>query len=381
MASAALLLLIACANVTNLLLARASLRQREAAVRVVLGATRGRVLRQLMVESLLLSLAGAVAAMIVATVSLSALTAALPPALAGVAPPRIDARVLGFTLLLAMATSVLFGVWPAIAASRPNLSDAMKLGAGGTPRRGTGARGVLVVAEMSVTLMLLIGAGLMLPVRTLFQVDTGMRTDHIVTGRLTFARAKYPMKTAAAFLASAVGRLSTMPGIEGAAAVSALPMEGAGGIALMVAPDDAPDDETRTSGGLYLMATPGFFKTMGVALRGEDLPAFADTTNPVAVINASMAKQLWPHQDPIGKRMRIGPGRRTVIGVVADMRYKGLDKPATNQMYWPMAEAPQPYASVVVRSSAIGRDGVARSRRRQRHRPIQPVARLARWTT
>ncbi len=360
MASAGLLLLIACANVTNLLLARGSLRRRELAVRVVLGATRRRVFRQLIVENLLLSFAAGAVAIVVARLSLGVLSAALPPALAGVAPPEMDLRVLGFTLLLATVTSLVFGIWPAMGASRPNLGDAMKFGAGATRRRGAGARGALVVAEVSIALMLLIGAGLMLQsLHTLLQVETGMRAEGVVTGRLTLAEAKYPQPAdRAALLNAIVTRLSGTPGITAAAAVSALPMEGAGGIALMIAPEEAPDDEARSAAGAFLMATPGFFKVMGATLRGEDLPSSAappplrgqtDTSERVVVVNQTLARKLWPGQYAVGRHLMMGSDRRTVIGVVADIRNKRLDTAATQQLYLPMAEQAQGYASIVVR--------------------------------
>jgi predicted permease len=352
MGSATLLLLIACANVTNLLLVRASTRQRELALRVVLGATRGRVLRQLIVESLLLALVGGAVAIVVALASLRALTAAMPPTLVGVAPPRIDARVLGFTLLLAAVTSVIFGLWPAAGASRPDLGDAMKIGAGASRRRSGVARGALVIFEMSLALMLLVGAGLMLEsLRTLLNVDTGMQTQNIVTARLTLADAKYPGTTKAQFLSAAVDRLSHAPGVDAAAAVTALPMEGAGGISLRITPEDAPDDKSRSAFGAYLMATPGYFKVMGAALRGADLPSVADTANRVAVINRTLADTLWPGQDPVGRRLVFGVPR-TVIGVVNDMRTTRLDAPAPPQMYFPIAEQPQSYAAIVARGSA-----------------------------
>jgi predicted permease len=351
MGSATLLLLIACANVTNLLLVRASTRQRELALRVVLGATRGRMLRQLIVESLLLALVGGVVAVFVALASLRALIASMPPTLAGVAPPRIDARVLGFTLLLAALTSVVFGLWPAVGASRPDLGDAMKIGAGATRRRSGLARGALVVFEMTLALMLLVGAGLMIEsLRELLQVDTGMQTANIVTARLTLAAAKYPGAAKAQFLSAVVDRLSHAPGIDAAAAVSALPMEGVVGISLRVTPEDAPDDKARSAYGAYLMATPGYFAVMGAALRGADLPSAVDTTHRVAVINRALADKLWPGQDPVGRRLIFG-SPRTVIGVVNDMRTTTLDKPAPPQMYFPMAEQPQSYAAVVARGS------------------------------
>jgi putative ABC transport system permease protein len=352
MTSAAALLLIACANVTNLLLSRAANRERELAVRAVLGATRTRVIRQLLVENLLLSLAGGAAALVVARVSLTVLTAALPASLAGVAPPEIDARVLVFALILATFTSFGFGLWPAMAASRPDLTGAIKSGSGigGTGRR-TRVRGMLIVAEVSLALMLLIGAGLMIQsLRTLLRVDTGMQAQHVVTGRLVLSQARYGRNAKAEFLSRITSRLNATPGVEGAAAVSALPMEAAAGISLRVVPEDAPDDPNRTAGGAYLMATPGYFRVMGVALDGQDLPSVADTSNPVAVINRTMAAKLWPGQNAIGRRLRMGSNFRRVIGVVADIRNRRLDAPPAAQMYFPMAESPQSYAAIVARA-------------------------------
>ena len=355
-ASAALLLVIACANVTNLLLARAAARQREIAVRVVLGATRVRIIRQLTVESLLLALASAVAAVAVALLAVRALATALPPSLAGVAPPEINGRVLLFTLAVAMVTSLLFGIWPALGASRADLGEAMKTagaGAGGTRRRTVGARGLLVVAEVSLAVMLLVGAGLMMEsLRTLLGTDAGLRADHVVTGRLVLPEAKFPNGASkTAFLSAVVARLRAAPDVTVAGAVSALPMEGVGGIGLAVAPDEAYDEAHRALGA-YLMASPGYFATMGVHLRGEDLPANADTSHRVVVINEALAKELWPRKDAVGRVMRFGSERRTVIGVVGDIRTRRLDTVAVGQMYLPMSEQPQSYASIVVRGSA-----------------------------
>jgi putative ABC transport system permease protein len=355
-ASAGLLLLIACANVTNLLLARAAARQREIAVRVVLGATRVRIIRQLTVESLLLALAGATVAVLVALLAVRALAATLPPSLAGVAPPNVDGRVLLFTLAIALVTSLLFGTWPALGSSRTDLGDAMKAagaGGGGTRRRTAATRGLLVVGEVSLAVMLLVGAGLMVEsLRTLLATDAGVRAEHVVTGRLVLPAAKFPGQTAkAVFLNAVVARLRASPDVGAAGAVSALPMEGVGGIGLKIGAEEAYDDAHATM-ALYLMATPGYFAAMGATLRGDDLPATVDTSHKVVVINSSVAKKLWPNTDAIGHRIRWGNDYRTVIGVVNDIRTKRLDTTALGQMYLPMAEQPQSYASIVVRSSA-----------------------------
>ena len=360
--SALLLLLIACANVTNLLLSRAATRRREIAIRVVLGATRGRVIRQLFVEGLLLALGGAFVAVIVAALSVKLLVALLPQSLAAIAPPAIDARVLGFTLTIALATSVIFGVWPALGLSRVDLGSAMKFagaGGGGSRRRGA-AQAVLVIAEVSLALTLLVGAGLMIEsMRNLLRENSGVRSANVVTGRLTFPSAKYRRHEASEFLNGVLARLRTS-GLD-AAAVSALPMEGVGGIGLRVAPADAYD-EAHSAMGLYLIATPGYFRVIGARLRGNDLPAVVDTAHKVAVINETLAKQLWPGRDAIGKQMAFGPERRTVIGVVGDIRTRRLDDAADGQMYLPMAEQAQSYASIVVRGSDDPRVLMARLR-------------------
>ena len=362
-ASALLLLLIACANVTNLLLSRAASRRREMAVRAVLGATRGRVIRQLFVEAFLFALGGAILAVLVAAVSVRLLVALLPPSLAAIAPPTIDSRVLGFTLVVALATSLVFGVWPALGLSRVDLGSAMKLAGagGGGSRRRSAAHGVLVIAEVSLALMLMIGAGLMIEsMRNLLRENTGVRPENVVTGRLTFPSRKFASRTAIpAFLNDAIARLRS-PGTE-AAAVSALPMEGAGSIGLRVAPAESYD-EAHAAMGYYIVATPGYFHVIGARLRGSDLPAVVDTAHKVAVINESLAKQLWPGQDAIGKQMAFGPERRTVIGVVGDIRTRRLDEAAEGQLYLPMAEQAQSYASIVVRGSADPRALMSRLR-------------------
>ena len=356
-ASALLLLLIACANVTNLLLSRAAARQREIAIRSVLGATRMRIIRQLTVESLLLAGAGGAVAIGVALLAVRGLAATLPASLAAIAPPQVDGRVLSFTFAIAVATSFVFGVVPALGASKRDAGEAMKAagaGGGGSRRRTNGARGTLVVAEVALAVMLLVGAGLMIEsLDALLRTDSGLRAEHVVTGRLVFSGPRYfGVAPKTVFFNDVLDRLRHSPDITAAAAVSALPMDPTTGIALGMAPDDAPDDTTRQGFGSYLMATPGYFTTMGVRLRGKDLPAVADTSRPVAVINEALAHTLWPNSDAIGHRIRMGTWTRTVVGVVDNIRTKGLDTPADGQMYWPMSEASQGYASVVARGTS-----------------------------
>ncbi len=377
--SAFLLLLIACANVTNLLLSRGAARQREIAIRAVLGATRARIIRQLTVESLLLACAGGVLAVAVAVLAVRGLAATLPERLATIAPPEVDGRVLLFTLIVAIATSLAFGIIPAFGASRSDAGETMKragAGSGGSRRRTHGARGALAVAEVALAVMLLVGAGLMIEsLATLLRTDSGLRAEQVVTGRLVFSGSRYNgVAPKAAFLNDVIGRLRRSPDIKAAAAVSALPMDPAGGIALGVVPEDAQNDSTRRGLGAYLMATPGYFATMGVRLRGEDLPAIADTTRRVAVINEALAHTLWPNSEAIGRRLSYGPASRTVIGVVGNIRTKRLDTAAVGQMYFPMSEESQAYASIVARGTGEPFTMLARVRDAVRAvDPLEPV--------
>jgi putative ABC transport system permease protein len=355
MGGAVILLLIACTNVTNLLLLRASSRRREIAVRVAIGASRTRIVRQLLVESALLATAGALLAVLVARVTVGTLGAVLPASLAGVAPPTVDVRVLGFAILLAMVTSILVGLWPAVGATRISASDALKIGAGATQHRGAALRGLLVVAEVALALMLVVGAGLVLEsLRSLLRVDTGMRGEHVATARLSLPGARYnssPVTTG--FINDVLRAIKARPGVVAAGAVNSLPMAGEAGIGFRTTPENAPPDSPRAATAELLMATPGYFSTIGTPLRGDDLPATYDSTNKVAIINTAMAKVLWPNEDAIGKRL-VSPlgGPHTVIGVVADIRVSRADSPPEPQVYFPLAEAPS--SSVAIVASGTG---------------------------
>ncbi len=355
MASAALLLLIACANVTNLLLARASARRREIAVRAVLGATRARIVRQLVVEHLLLAFGAAVVAVIVARFSLQLLTAMLPPTIAGVAPPTIDARVLAFTATIAIATSLLVGLLPALGAARLELNDAMKAsgaGTGGSQRRGR-VRAALVVAEVSLALMLVVGAGLMIEsLRVLLNTDVGINTSHVVSARLVLSKEKYDRgPKGAEFYTDVLRRLRSIPGVTSAGAINVLPLEATGSISLRVAALDGPQDDAHATDAAMLTASAEYFKTLGVQLTGDDLPDARDTSRHVAVINRTLAQKLWPGQNPIGREFGWADMRHTVIGVVNDIRTRSLEREARGQMYTPLANGPQYYGAIVVRGT------------------------------
>jgi putative ABC transport system permease protein len=351
------LLLIACANVANLLLSDSANRQREIAVRAVLGATRRRIVRQLFAESLLLSLAGAVLGVMLAPAALRVLRLMLPISLTGVAPPQLDLRVLAFAVWLAVLTSLLFGLWPAIGATRHDASATIKSGGGhGATAGGMGrVRRALVVAEVGLTVMLLVAAGLMLrSFERLMSEDMGMNPEQVATLETSFSRST-PRAEALRIINGAIERLQGQPGIIAAGAVSDLPLRANGGISVTVDIPGAPplkEGEYRMARNLY--ASGGYFSAMGIPLlRGRTFQA-SDAQGPdVAVISNTMAERYWPGQDPVGQYFswRADTARITVIGVVADVREARLDVDPRPQMYGFIDASSPTNPAIVVRGS------------------------------
>jgi predicted permease len=355
-----LVLVIACANVTNLLLARAAERRREVALRAALGASRWRIVRQFLTESVMLSLAGAAAGLIVALLSLRGLTALMPAQLVDVAPPRLDLRVLAFALGVATLTGVIFGLWPALGAVRADAAEMIKsaAGTGATARGGTRLRRLLVVSEIAVALMLLVGTGLMLrSFQALMRTDSGVRPDRVVTLELTLPRAKYEKEAARkAFHEMLLERLLATPGIEAAAVTSNLPLGGRMEIGLTFEVEGRPrDPQAEPVPAEYLRTSPGYFRTMGIAvLRGRAMTVQDDSLHPVVVINRALADKVWAGEDPLGRRIMLAAWDtkpRTVIGIVADVRSRSLDEAPRPQMYLPLADSPPSNAGVVARGT------------------------------
>ncbi len=319
-----LLLLIACVNVTNLLLAHGATRARELAVRAVLGATRGRLLRQLLVQSLVLSAAAALAGLVLARSSLGAVRALMPKEMRDFAAPELDPRLLVFLIGLAGLSALAFGLWPALTAARADHHLAMKSGGGsGSTGAGRGrARRVLVSVELALALMLVTGAGLMLKsFRLLLDTDSGFRTDHVGTLQLVLdgVRQPDPAQRLEA-IGSMLDRLRAIPGIEAAGAVNDLPLSGQSRISMAVVPEGAA---SPTGSARWLMASAGYFQALGIPLlRGRLMTEADDSLAPrVAVINETMARKVWPGQDPLGRRFRSPPAKpRTVVGVVTSGR-------------------------------------------------------------
>jgi predicted permease len=357
MASAALVLLIACANVATLLLSRAAARRRELATLAVLGASRLQILRRLLVESLLLAVAGGALGLAVARWSLSTLTAITPPQLAGVASPQIDIRVLVFTLSVAFLTGLAFGMWPAIGTSRPDVIEALKSDSRGSTRAHHWLKHGLVVAEVTLACLLVIAAGLMIgSLRSLLAVDVGMRVDRVATARLTLPGSYRTAAPIAQFVDSVLGRLRESPGVEHAAAINTLPLAQEQGILLSYAREGNAEAFGLEHSSPYLIVSPGYFRTMGIRLvSGRDFDRTDGRMAPVAVINRTMAQDLWPGEDALGKRFLFGgPVARTVIGIVEDARVADMSRDVGPQAYGPLGETGESYLAIVVR----GMDGI-----------------------
>ncbi|HYC52315.1 MAG TPA: ABC transporter permease [Gemmatimonadaceae bacterium] len=353
-----LLLLIACANVANLLLSDAAIRRREIAVRGVLGATRGRVVRQLLVESTMLAVAGASLGVLLAPAVLKVLRSMLPATLAGVSPAQIDLRVLAFAALLAVATGIIFGLWPAVGASRADANQAIKGGGGhGATAGGVGTvRRALVVAEVALTVMLLIGAGLMLrSFEQLMSKDIGLNPEQVATLETSFPRS-VPAPERLRIAQAALDRLAQQPGILAAGIVNDLPLRGGGGISVsMTVPDAAPLPEGERHFARQLSASGGYFDALGIRLlRGRTFtPTDNNDAAPVAIISNITANTWWPGREPIGGTFSYGPDGPpiTVIGVVADVREGRMDREPTPQMYHSAYRAPPDNLAFVVRGT------------------------------
>ncbi|MBA3961835.1 MAG: ABC transporter permease [Chthoniobacterales bacterium] len=349
-------LLIACANIANLLLARATARQRELSIRAALGAGRFRLVRQLLTESVLLGLCGGAAGLLVARWGLDALLALAPSDLPRVADIHLNAAVLLFSLLLSVITGVIFGVAPAWLAARTDVNEALKQGTrGSTDARGK-LRGALVVAEVAFALVLLGGAGLLArSFLRLTNVDPGFNPAHATVLRLTLPEKKYEKDAQqVAFVDALLERLRVLPGVEAAGLTHTLPLLGDWVMLFNIEgrPAVAPTEMPTTN---FYSVTPDCFRAMGIRLlRGRVFnPRDTATAPPVVIVNETLAKQYFPNENPLGKRMNIagGPEKlREIVGIVADVKQYGIDQAATSQSYEPFAQHPFNTLNVVLRT-------------------------------
>jgi putative ABC transport system permease protein len=346
-----LVLLIACANVANLLLARASGRSREIAVRAALGATRKRIVRQLVTESLALSVGGAVLGVVFAAWALSGVLRLYPDTLPRVQEVGIDYRVLLFTVALAFVTAILFGLLPAWHVSSPNLTEAMREGgrtASATARQSR-LRSGLVIAETAVGVMLLIGAGLLIrSLDRLAHADLGFNPSHVLTAAFDLPGSRYNGDRSDQFVNELTQRLNSLPGVTKAAGALPIPLHDDGwSISFNILDHPVPKSEQPSAG--FYNVVPGFFETMQIPLVRGRIFDQRDQRNstPVMVVNAAFAKKFFPNEDPIGRKLEIGAGEgearkayktREIIGIVGDIRTADLRAEPIPAYYVPLSQ-------------------------------------------
>ncbi len=348
-AAVGLVLLIACANVANLLLAQATTRRREIAIRIALGARRWTIIRQLLVESLLLAAGGGLLGVLGAFWGVQGLSKLLPENLSKLQDVSIDARVFLFTLGVSVLTAIVFGGVPALLAARAKpgetLSDVARDPAGGSS--GRYVRRVLVVSEVALAVVLLVGAGLLIRTfQLLRQVDTGFTPENVLTMRMVLPMPKYAKPEARrAFYDEVLRRVEEVPGIESAGIITFLPLSFNGmNFSFSVEGHPAPAD-MKLPFALYRVVSPDYFRAMGITLqRGRFFDAH-DTADsqPVILVSRQLAAQYWPNEDPVGKRIKIGPLDSpnpwlTVAGVVGDVRQAGLYGDPRMDLYVPYAQ-------------------------------------------
>ena len=360
-----LVLLIACANVMNLLLARGAERRREVTIRLALGASRWRIVRQMLAESLLLGAISAAGGVLLAHWALDAFVAVSPVGLLEVDETwlRVNARSLAFALALAGATSALFGMWPAIRLSRGGahhvVSETETRATATTRHRDTSA---LVIAEVAVAFVLLVSAGLLIrSFISVLQVDPGFARSEVAVAQVFVYGQRYPDNTRRVqFFERSLERIRALPGVSVAGVVSAMPFGRAnigiqGGFRVEGRPEPAPDQRPTV---FLTVATEGYFRAMSVPLRRGRLFADADRADmpSVALVNELIAARYWPNQDPIGQRITVNwQGReRTmeVVGVVGPIRHDALDREARAEVFMPFAQVPFGSMTFVTRSSS-----------------------------
>jgi predicted permease len=353
-------LLIACANVANLMLARGANRQKEMAVRIALGAGRARLVRQLLTESVLLAVTGGVLGLLLAVWGIKTLVqlGSLPNS-GGIG---IDTWALGFTLLVSFAAGIIIGIVPALQFTRASLSETLKQGSGrtgGSPMKQQ-TRKALVISEVALSLVLLIGAGLM--IRSFWKlqnVNPGFDTTNALTMSVALTPIRYPEPhQQLAFLDRAIEQIKAVPGVVSVGATTTVPLAGGGStqpFSVEGRPTGAvaeqPMAQTR-----YI--TPDYFRAIGIPLRQGRFFSDHDRDNsvPVVIISEAMARRFWPGENPIGKRLtpsfHIEQGAREIVGIVGDVKASGLDIDSAAMMYLPYKQAPRPYMSFVVRTGS-----------------------------
>ena len=356
----AFVLLIACVNVSNLLLARATTRTGEIAVRSALGAGRGRLVRQLLAESVVLSLAGGVAGLMLAAWGVRALMAVAPSDLPRAQNVHMDLPILAFSIALSIAAGIVFGTVPAILASRPDLTvflrDAGRDGSGGGRRRML--RGALVTAQVALALVLLAGAGLAIrSFERLMHVDPGFRTANVLTFDISLPEAGYPtLASQAQFFRDYTGRIAQIPGVAAAGAVMFPPVTRAGfggSFTVFGRPEGADEGNAQVRS-----ITPGYMEALSIPLKAGRLFTSSDTEGAarVALVSESAARRYWPGENPVGKQIRVHVNEsirapREIVGVVGDVRTRAMDTEPVPVIYTPHSQYGPESMTIVVRAS------------------------------
>jgi putative ABC transport system permease protein len=357
-AAVGFVLLIACANVANLMLARAAGRAREIAIRGALGASRRQIIRLVLAESILLSLAAGALGLILALWGVDTLSVRLSAYVDLLRPIQIDGRALAFTLAVSVATGILFGLAPALRSSKDGVNEALKSAgpsAGMSPARGRFLK-TITVCEIALAVVLVISGGLLIKsFAGLFAVNLGFRTENLLTMQVGLPWPQYRAEEPRmAFYQDLLKRIGSLPEVESAGAVDMLPMSGnySGG-PFTIEGRAAPDTWKKMS-AQYLTATPTYFRAVGIPLRrgrlftGQDVPG----SPAVILINDAMARRFWPNEDPIGQRIRRSKRVLTIVGIVGDVRHNGPDKETEPQVYFPHAQQPSGTMYLAVRTAA-----------------------------
>jgi putative ABC transport system permease protein len=359
-ASTGLVLLVACGNVANLLLARATTRQKEVAIRAALGAARLRILGQFLAESALIALPAGAIGVGLAYGSLALLRPLIPAGVPFAQDATVDRTVLLFTLIVASLTALITGIIPALRVSSANPGDAMKL----EGRSSTAGRGrqrlvaMLVASEVAMTLMLLIATGLMVKsANHLWHIDPGFDTHNLLTMTISLPNNKFEWRHNVVFSRQVIGSIEAMPDVRDAAVIQGVPMR-AGSFFTAFSIEGRPDTPVNRPSGRIRVVSPGYFGVMNIPiLSGRDYDEHDEVGEvgslPSVIVNRTLAERFWPGQDAVGKSVRMSwkSSPSLIIGVVGDVRYTGLDADAGNEFYLPEGLYPQSAITLLVRTN------------------------------